>query len=77
MRWSEKFTDIPSTTMMYVDTKEKLQEMVRELQKEIMIGVDMEHHNYRSYLGITCLIQISTVTRTTWSTSFSCGPTCP
>jgi len=58
-----KSTDIPSTTMMYVDTEEKLQEMIRELQKEVMIGVDVEHHNYRSYLGITCLIQISTVTK--------------
>ena len=46
-----KATDIPSTPFMYVDTVEKLQEMIKELQTESMIGVDMEHHSYRSYLG--------------------------
>ena len=63
MRWSERSTCIPSTTMMYVDSKEKLQEMVSELQKEVMSGVDVEQHNCKSYLSITCLIQISTVTK--------------
>lgn len=24
------------------------------------MAVDLEHHNFRSFLGITCLIQIST-----------------
>ena len=24
-----------------------------------VIGLDVEHHGYRSYLGLTCLIQIS------------------
>jgi len=58
-----KATDIPSTPMMYVDTVDKLQEMVKELQTETMIGVDVEHHSYRSYLGLTCLIQISSVSK--------------
>ena len=43
-----KATDIPSTPLMYVDTVEKLQEMIKELQTESIIG---EHHSYRSYLG--------------------------
>eukprot|EP00092_Neocalanus_flemingeri_P021730 GFUD01023573.1.p1 GENE.GFUD01023573.1~~GFUD01023573.1.p1 ORF type:complete len:902 (-),score=286.05 GFUD01023573.1:77-2782(-) len=58
-----KPTDIPGTSMMYVDTLEKLQEMIKELQQEEVIGLDVEHHNYRSYLGITCLIQISSVSK--------------
>ena len=39
-----KNTDIPSTPLMYVDSVEKWQEMIRELQTESMIGVD-EHHS--------------------------------
>ena len=45
--------------MMYVDTVDKLMLMIKELQEEVIIGMDVEHHNYRTYLGITCLIQIS------------------
>ena len=35
--------------------------MINELKSFTEIGVDVEHHNYRSFLGITCLIQISTI----------------
>ena len=49
---SVKATDIPSMHALYVDREEKLQEMIMELQTgENMIGVDVEHHSYRSYLG--------------------------
>ena len=48
---------------MYVDNIELLKKMIEELSKEVIIGVDVEHHNYRSYLGITCLIQISSVNK--------------
>ena len=48
---------------MYVDTEDKLQTMIKELSAEPIIGVDVEHHNYRTYLGLTCLIQISTKTK--------------
>jgi exosome complex exonuclease RRP6 len=33
--------------------------MAKKLQKSSEIAVDLEHHSYRSYLGITCLMQIS------------------
>ncbi|CAF1058654.1 unnamed protein product [Didymodactylos carnosus] len=36
--------------------------MTEELQKENQIAVDLEQHSYRSYRGITCLVQISTRT---------------
>ena len=48
---------------MYVDTEDKLQTMIKELSAEPIIGVDVEHHNYRTYLGITCLIQISSAAK--------------
>ena len=34
--------------------------MIDDLSECSEIGVDVEHHSYRSYLGLTCLIQIST-----------------
>jgi len=37
--------------------------MIQELEKETIIGMDVEAHNYRTYLGITCLIQISSATK--------------
>ena len=49
--------------MLYVDTVEKLETMIRELQSESIIGMDVEAHNYRTYLGITCLIQISSASK--------------
>jgi exosome complex exonuclease RRP6 len=33
--------------------------MIADLSKCSEIAVDLEHHAYRSYLGFTCLIQIS------------------
>ena len=46
-----------------MDTVEKLETMIRELQSESIIGMDVEAHNYRTYLGITCLIQISSASK--------------
>jgi len=39
---------------------EDLKTVVEELKLTSEIAVDLEHHSYRSYLGITCLMQIST-----------------
>jgi len=55
--------DIDATQLMYVDTSETLNKMIEDLKSEQIIGVDVEAHTYRSYLGITCLIQISTATK--------------
>ena len=34
--------------------------MLDELKKAKEIAVDLEHHDYRSYHGFVCLMQIST-----------------
>ena len=34
--------------------------MLEELKKSTEIAVDLEHHDYRSYYGFVCLMQIST-----------------
>lgn len=49
-----------STKATFVDTEEALIEMVEELKNAEAIGVDLEHHDWRSYIGIVSLMQIST-----------------
>ena len=39
-----------------------LEEMREKLSKVTEIAIDLEHHDTRTYLGITCLMQISTRT---------------
>jgi exosome complex exonuclease RRP6 len=34
--------------------------MLSKLEKAKEVAIDLEHHNYRTYWGITCLMQIST-----------------
>ncbi|KAJ1959117.1 exosome nuclease subunit [Dipsacomyces acuminosporus] len=56
--------DWDSTPFEFVDTPEKLQEMMDHLESSAHeIAVDLEHHNYRSYQGFTCLVQVSSRTR--------------
>ena len=48
------------TKLCFIDTKEQFDEFIKEISKYDEIAVDLEHHSKESYLGITCLIQIST-----------------
>lgn len=45
---------------IFVDSKEGLEEMLAELRKASEIAIDLEHHDTHSYVGIVCLMQIST-----------------
>lgn len=51
--------DWDSKEAIMVSTKDQLKEMVETLQSSKQIAVDLEHHDLRSYYGITCLMQIS------------------
>uniref|UniRef100_A0A914WTF1 HRDC domain-containing protein n=1 Tax=Plectus sambesii TaxID=2011161 RepID=A0A914WTF1_9BILA len=53
---------VEETPLVYVDNVEKLTELRDILNKEKEFAVDVEHHDYRSFLGLTCLVQISTRT---------------
>jgi exosome complex exonuclease RRP6 len=44
----------------WIDTVDQLNQLVKILEKQRDIAVDLEHHNYRSYYGFVCLMQIST-----------------
>ena len=54
------FKEEKETTLCFIDTKEQFDEFIIEISKYNEIAVDLEHHSKESYLGITCLIQIST-----------------
>ena len=49
-----------STTATFVDTPESVNQMLAELKGASEIAVDLEHHDTHSYIGIVCLMQIST-----------------
>jgi hypothetical protein len=49
-----------STTAIYVDTPEALEEMLSTLKQATEIAIDLEAHDTRTYVGIVCLMQIST-----------------
>jgi exosome complex exonuclease RRP6 len=46
----------------WVDSESALRELADKLDLVTEFAVDLEHHNYRSYLGFTCLMQVSTRT---------------
>lgn len=51
--------DWSSTKATWVSTIEELNKMIEELNKLEEIAVDLEHHDFRTYYGIVCLMQIS------------------
>lgn len=51
---------LSETPLIEVNTEEKLNLLLEDLRKYKEIAVDLEHHSYRSFLGITCLMQVST-----------------
>ncbi|CAG8520332.1 2307_t:CDS:10, partial [Scutellospora calospora] len=54
------YQHLETTPLTWVDTLEGLTAMCQKLDTSQEIAVDLEHHDYRSYQGFTCLIQIST-----------------
>ncbi|KAF4548610.1 Exosome complex exonuclease rrp6-like protein [Elsinoe fawcettii] len=52
-----------STTATFVDTEEAVDEMLEELKQAKEIAIDLEHHDYRTYIGLVSLMQISTRNR--------------
>ena len=49
-----------STQATLVDTPEAMIAMLRELKQAKEIAVDLEHHDAHSFVGLVCLMQIST-----------------
>lgn len=55
--------DIDETPLDFINNEIKLNRLMNELSKELELAVDVEHHSYRTFQGITCLLQISTRTK--------------
>lgn len=51
---------LSETPLIEIDTPEKLDDLVNTLRNYTEFSVDLEHHSYRTFMGITCLMQIST-----------------
>jgi exosome complex exonuclease RRP6 len=53
---------VANRPMHFIDCDEDLDELVLSLKKEGVreIGIDLEHHAFRSFQGLTCLMQLST-----------------
>ncbi|KAL4646114.1 exosome component 10 isoform X1 [Arapaima gigas] len=56
----QMYKPLSETTCKFIDTLEDLVALNDKLAKTTEFAVDLEHHSYRSFLGITCLMQIST-----------------
>lgn len=58
----ETLANVPMLTLeniIIVDTEEKLQNASEHLKKGNRIAFDAEWHSYRSYYGVTCLLQLT------------------
>ncbi|KAF7553155.1 hypothetical protein G7046_g7177 [Stylonectria norvegica] len=54
------YQPVEGTQATWVDTYEGVLEMLEELKKAKEIAVDLEHHDYRTYVGLVSLMQVST-----------------
>ena len=60
---NESYKSIPwvgSPLATWIDSPEQLDDLLIELNKCKVIAIDLEHHDYRTYHGITSLMQITT-----------------
>ncbi|KAM9855584.1 exosome complex component 10 isoform 2-T2 [Aulostomus maculatus] len=56
----QMYKPMADTSCSFVDTLEDLVALNEKLCRLSEFAVDLEHHSYRSFLGLTCLMQIST-----------------
>ncbi|KAF3053470.1 exosome nuclease subunit [Didymella keratinophila] len=56
----QQYPPFEETTATFVDTPEAVEEMLAELKNVKELAIDLEHHDNRSYIGMTSLMQIST-----------------
>jgi len=50
------YKTLDETPFTFVNTEEKLSTMAAHLAEVEEIAIDLEHHQMRTYLGITCLM---------------------
>lgn len=53
------YHNIEETTPTWVDTEDKLKSMLDSLRNAREIAIDLEHHDFHSFRGFVCLMQVS------------------
>ncbi|XP_049945111.1 exosome component 10 isoform X1 [Schistocerca serialis cubense] len=56
----QKPLPVDETPLVVVERPEDVHIMLEDLRRYTEVAVDLEHHSYRSYQGLTCLMQLST-----------------
>jgi exosome complex exonuclease RRP6 len=59
----QTFLKLSDVECDFIETREKLDEMIAHLDGVCEIAIDLEAHSLRSFQGFTCLLQISSRTR--------------
>ena len=59
----EPVKPLEETELMYITTEAQLEIMISEIEKAGEVAIDLEHNDFLSYRGITCLVQLSTRTK--------------
>ncbi|CDW82708.1 3-5 exonuclease family protein [Stylonychia lemnae] len=54
------FKEFNARLYQYIDSADKLQEILQNLYRYNVLGIDLENHHLNSYNGFLCLIQITT-----------------
>ncbi|RZF46036.1 hypothetical protein LSTR_LSTR004749 [Laodelphax striatellus] len=54
-----RYKALNEVPFLVVNDNKSLEEMMNHLKSQKEIAVDVEHHSYRTFQGITCLLQIS------------------
>uniref|UniRef100_A0A0C9RHK2 Exosome complex component 10 homolog n=1 Tax=Fopius arisanus TaxID=64838 RepID=A0A0C9RHK2_9HYME len=55
-----KYKSLEETPLIVIEKPQDLKILLNDLRNYEEIAVDLEHHSYRTFQGITCLMQIST-----------------
>jgi exosome complex exonuclease RRP6 len=55
-----QYRSFEDTPVQWVATQQDLDSLVQDLKSVTEFAVDLEHHDYRSFAGFLCLMQIST-----------------
>lgn len=58
---SIKYKPLDETEFIFIDKPADIEILLDDLRNHKEIAVDLEHHSYRTFQGITCLMQISTI----------------
>ncbi|XP_011867465.1 PREDICTED: exosome component 10 [Vollenhovia emeryi] len=57
-----EYKSLDDTKLVFIDKPADIEILLQDLRNEKEIAIDLEHHSYRTFQGITCLMQISTRT---------------